>query len=143
MRLAGPLVLGASLLNACAVGPNFKAPPAPTPASFLPPDKALPQATASAPVGGGEAQRFVTGRDIPGEWWTLFQSAELNALVEAALKNNPTLESAQAALRQANENLAARAARSIRASAAPIRRSVPPSLSRRSAYRRNGSLLYI
>jgi NodT family efflux transporter outer membrane factor (OMF) lipoprotein len=45
--------------------------------------------------------------DIPGQWWTLFQSAELNALIERALKNSPTLEAAQAALRQANETVAA------------------------------------
>jgi len=37
----------------------------------------------------------------------LFKSAELNALIERALANSPTLEAAQAALRQANENLAA------------------------------------
>jgi NodT family efflux transporter outer membrane factor (OMF) lipoprotein len=45
--------------------------------------------------------------DIPGQWWTLFQSAELNQLIERALKNNPTLQAAQASLRQANENVAA------------------------------------
>jgi NodT family efflux transporter outer membrane factor (OMF) lipoprotein len=67
----------------------------------------LPAATAAAPLPGGEAQRFVDGLDIPGQWWTLFKSAELNALIERALANNPTLEAAQAALRQANENTAA------------------------------------
>ncbi len=45
--------------------------------------------------------------DIPGQWWTLFQSAELNALIERALAHSPTLEAAQAALREANENVAA------------------------------------
>jgi NodT family efflux transporter outer membrane factor (OMF) lipoprotein len=45
--------------------------------------------------------------DIPGQWWTLFQSAQLNALIERALKNSPTLQAAQAALRQANEIAAA------------------------------------
>jgi NodT family efflux transporter outer membrane factor (OMF) lipoprotein len=37
----------------------------------------------------------------------LFKSAELNALIERALANSPTLEAAQAALRQANETTAA------------------------------------
>lgn len=105
--IAGLGVLIACLLSACAVGPNFKPPPPPTPAGFVPADKALPAGTASAPLAGGESQRFVDGRDIPGEWWTLFESPELTSLVETALKNNPNLESAQAALRQANENLAA------------------------------------
>src|ERR1019366_4087201 len=35
------------------------------------------------------------------------QSTELNQLIDRALKNNPTLQAAQASLRQANENLAA------------------------------------
>jgi NodT family efflux transporter outer membrane factor (OMF) lipoprotein len=55
----------------------------------------------------GHAQRFVEGLDIPGQWWTLFQSAQLNALIERGLKNSPTLEAAGAVLRQANETLAA------------------------------------
>ena len=61
--------------------------------------------TASAPVAGGEAQHFVQGLDIPGQWWTLFRSPALNALVEQAIAANPTLPAAQAALRQARENV--------------------------------------
>jgi NodT family efflux transporter outer membrane factor (OMF) lipoprotein len=98
--------LAALALSACAVGPNYKAPPAPQTSGFVPPGS-LPAATSSAPLPGGEAQRFVDGLDIPGQWWTLFKSAELNALIERALANSPTLEAAQAALRQANENTAA------------------------------------
>ena len=45
--------------------------------------------------------------DIPGQWWTLFQSPELNELVTRALRNNPDLRAAQAALRQAEENVKA------------------------------------
>jgi NodT family efflux transporter outer membrane factor (OMF) lipoprotein len=99
-------VLAAGILAGCAVGPNFKTPAPPTTAGYGPAGQ-LPPATASAPAPGGAAQRFVDGLDIPGQWWTLFQSAELNALIERALANSPTLEAAQAALRQANENLAA------------------------------------
>jgi NodT family efflux transporter outer membrane factor (OMF) lipoprotein len=104
-RMTGGLALAAALLVACAVGPNFKPPAAPRNTGYLPADP--PEATASAPVAGGEAQRFAAAQDIPGQWWTLFQSPEMNALLEEALKHNPTLEAAQAALRQANENLAA------------------------------------
>jgi NodT family efflux transporter outer membrane factor (OMF) lipoprotein len=43
--------------------------------------------------------------DIPGQWWTLFHSPPLNSLVEQSLKANPSLEAAQAALRQAQENV--------------------------------------
>jgi len=100
-------VLFALGLVGCAVGPDFKAPSAPANAGFSPAGTPLAPATAAAPIPGGDAQRFVDGLDIPGQWWTLFQSAELNALIELALKQNPTLESAQAALRQANESVAA------------------------------------
>src|SRR3984957_13503638 len=94
------------LLAACAVGPNFKAPPAPQNAGFVPPGQ-MPAATTATDTAGGPAQRFVDGMDIPGQWWTLFQSAELNALIDRALANSPTLQAAQAALRQANELAAA------------------------------------
>jgi NodT family efflux transporter outer membrane factor (OMF) lipoprotein len=99
-------LLTACLLAACKVGPNFKPPPAPATSGFVPVGS-LPEVTATAPLVGGEAQRFVDGLDIPGQWWTLFKSVELNALIERALANSPTLEAAQAALRQANETTAA------------------------------------
>ena len=44
---------------------------------------------------------------MPRNWWTLFGSAELNALVNEALRANPNVLAAQAALRQALENTAA------------------------------------
>jgi NodT family efflux transporter outer membrane factor (OMF) lipoprotein len=94
------------VLCACAVGPNFKPPAPPTGPGFVPTERRVP-ATSASPLPGGEAQRFVDGLDIPGQWWTLFQSPELNALIEQALRHSPTLEAAQAALRQANENVAA------------------------------------
>ncbi|MDP8985577.1 MAG: efflux transporter outer membrane subunit [Pseudomonadota bacterium] len=99
-------VLTVLALCACAVGPNYKPPAAPPGAGFVPPG-ALPSTTVSAPLPGGEAQRFVDGLDIPGQWWTLFRSPELNALIERGIAHNPTLEAAQAALREANENVAA------------------------------------
>ncbi len=106
LAAAGMAIVTVALLSACAVGPNFKPPAAPRDAAFLPADQVAHE-TAAAPLPGGQAQRFVDGMDIPGQWWTLFQSAPLNALIERALKNSPTLEAAQAALRQANETAAA------------------------------------
>jgi NodT family efflux transporter outer membrane factor (OMF) lipoprotein len=96
----------AAILSACAVGPNFKAPEAPHGAGFAPAGQ-IKSETAAAPGRGGEAQRFVDGMDIPAQWWTLFQSPPLNALIDRALSNSPTLRAAQAALRQANEIAAA------------------------------------
>jgi NodT family efflux transporter outer membrane factor (OMF) lipoprotein len=108
MHLSKPSLIAtvAFVLTACAVGPNFKPPAAPDTRGFVPAG-ALPATTTSAPLPGGEAQRFVDGLDIPGQWWTLFKSAELNALIDRGLANSPTLEAAQAALRQANETMAA------------------------------------
>ena len=71
----------ASLLAGCAVGPNFKAPEAPHSTGFAPAGQIAP-ATTAAPLPGGEAQHFVDGLDIPGQWWTLFQSTQLNALTK-------------------------------------------------------------
>jgi NodT family efflux transporter outer membrane factor (OMF) lipoprotein len=101
--LAGFLI---GTVAGCAVGPNFRPPEAPAGGAFMPAGR-LPAVTASAPLPGGEAQRFVDGLDIPGQWWTLFRSAQLNGLIARALAHSPTLEAAQAALRQANENVAA------------------------------------
>jgi NodT family efflux transporter outer membrane factor (OMF) lipoprotein len=90
------------------VGPNFK-PPAPPAASSY--GSASRQAeTASVEGAGGNAQHFVTGMDIPREWWTLFQSPKLSGLVEQALKANPNVAAAEAALRQAHELYAAQRA---------------------------------
>jgi len=92
-------------LAGCAVGPNFKKPAAPTVHDYTPgPVSTTCGATNAA---GGEAQRFVTGRDIAGDWWTLFHSKPLNALVERSLKANPNLKAAQAALTAARENVKA------------------------------------
>src|SRR5262249_501462 len=64
----------------------------------------LSTGTASAPVAGGEAQKFVTNMRIPDQWWTLFRSRELNGLIERSIKSNPGLEQAISALRVAEEN---------------------------------------
>jgi len=95
---ASTLVL---MLAGCAVGPDFRQPAAPSITSLTP--APLPAATAAAPGPAGSPQRFVQGLDIPGQWWTLYRSPALNALIERALQANPDLQSAQAALRAARE----------------------------------------
>jgi NodT family efflux transporter outer membrane factor (OMF) lipoprotein len=96
--------IGAVLfLAGCAVGPDFEQPAAPDVSGYT--AQPLPQQTASADVKGGEAERFVQDLDIPGQWWILFHSEALNRLVEEALKRNPTLPAAEAALRQAWEEV--------------------------------------
>ena len=104
MRVAATAALACGavlLLSNCAVGPRYRTPQAPVNAGYAP--APLPETTASVAVPGGEAQRLVLGGDIPFQWWELFQCAALNALIERALKANPSLPAAQAALRQARE----------------------------------------
>ena len=94
-----------TLLTSCAVGPNFKKPAAPQVNSYTP---SPPSTTSSSTnVAGGETQHFVAGQDIPGEWWKLFHSKPLNALIERSLQANPGLKAAQAALAVARENVLA------------------------------------
>jgi NodT family efflux transporter outer membrane factor (OMF) lipoprotein len=88
-------------IAACAVGPNFKRPPPPAAADYG--SAPVQGQTAEAEGAGGNAQHFVAGMDIPGQWWTLFQSPKLDDLVQQSLKANPDVGAAQAALRQAHE----------------------------------------
>ncbi len=98
-------LLALTLLAGCTVGPDFKRPAAPDVSGYT----ARPPATtaSSAQVAGGAAQRFASGGDIPADWWTLFHSKPLNALIEQSLKHNPDLKAAQAALTVAHENVLA------------------------------------
>ena len=106
-----PLIL-AAMLAGCTVGPNFKTPAAPGNPRFT--EAPLPIKTVSAassagmgPNGvgpNGVSQEFGVARDIPGEWWALFQPPQITALVAQALKANPDIAAAQATLRQAREN---------------------------------------
>jgi NodT family efflux transporter outer membrane factor (OMF) lipoprotein len=98
LRLAIAVLIAS--LTACAVGPNFKRPATPPAAGYG--SASTPGQTASAETAAGSAQRFVAGMDIPSQWWTLFQSPNLDHLIEQALKANPDVGAAQAALRQSH-----------------------------------------
>ena len=94
---AGRVLLGIGVgasLAACAVGPDYQRPSAPTVQDYT--AAPLSQITAAAPGPGGNPQQFVRDMDIPGQWWTLFHSAPLNALIDDALKHNADAEAAQA-----------------------------------------------
>ena len=90
-----------NLLVGCAVGPDFKPPAPPQVSRYI--AQQTPAHTANANDAGGGSQHFVDGGDIPGDWWTLFHSPQLNALIAQALAHNPDLQAAQAALRVARE----------------------------------------
>src|SRR5512134_3394244 len=96
------IALVAAALAGCAVGPDFRRPDPPAVSSYT--AEALPDNTAAAPVPGGGSQRFVSGEDIPSQWWSLFRSTDLDRLIRQALSDSPTLAAAQATLRVAEEN---------------------------------------
>jgi NodT family efflux transporter outer membrane factor (OMF) lipoprotein len=90
----------AALLAGCAVGPDFKEPAPPAGDRYVP---------GPAPADS-DAQRFIAGQPVRERWWTAFGSAALDELVAQAFAANPSLASADAALRAARENyFAARA----------------------------------
>jgi len=89
----------AALLVACTVGPDFRRPDPPAVAGY----------TAGPPPAAPGMPKLVVQRDIPAEWWAVFRSPALDALVRRALAGNPTLDEAKARLTQAQELRTARA----------------------------------
>lgn len=105
LRIFGRLVpvTAACLLASCAVGPNYKRPTTPAAERYTP--APLPPATAVAAGVAGAAQVFSPTHDISAQWWTLFRSPELSALIERAYAANPTIDAAVATLKQTQENV--------------------------------------
>lgn len=103
-RLASLLVLG-MFLSGCMVGPNFHTPPAPDVKTYT--AKPLPHQTVKTPgmANAGKPQLYVYNRDLPADWWRVFQSPEIDELVRRGMMNNQNLAAAQAALRVAQETL--------------------------------------
>ncbi len=105
---AGWSLLAAALLAGCTtVGPDFKNPAPPKVAAYT--AGALPAATASAPGTLGGAQHFAGSATVSEQWWTAFGSPRLDDLIQQALANSPSLQAAQATLRQARETYRAQA----------------------------------
>jgi len=98
-----PALAAVMLLTSCAVGPDFRSPAAPEVNRYT--KEPLEARTSSTDAPTGQTQHFVQGRDIPQDWWTLFKSPQLTALVGRSLKNNPSLQSAIATLRSAKESV--------------------------------------
>jgi len=76
------------LLAGCAVGPNFKRPAAPDVNGYTPAPLSTTEGVTN--VLGGEPQRFLSGTNIPGEWWTLFTKGYVSRLDVAAQESQLT-----------------------------------------------------
>ncbi len=96
------IALLAPLLAGCAVGPDFERPAAPAAQNFGPTAPTTPTATAEQ-----VAQSFDPHAELSDQWWRAYNSPALDALVTQALADNPGLDAAQAALRQASALTAA------------------------------------
>ncbi|MGO8755103.1 MAG: efflux transporter outer membrane subunit [Gallionellaceae bacterium] len=98
------ILYGISLLlfSGCTAGPDFARPAAPSVDHY----NHGPDPSETAPVDG-QTQRFKQGMGPVANWWNLFNSKQLDAVVAEGLANNPGLEAAQASLRQSNDNLQA------------------------------------
>jgi NodT family efflux transporter outer membrane factor (OMF) lipoprotein len=86
--------LAALLCSCAAVGPDF-ATPAPPPASAY-----------TAPGEAAPAQAAV-GAALAADWWSLFRSPEIDAVVKEAAAGNPSLQAARERLGQARETVLA------------------------------------
>ena len=74
----------AILLSSCAVGPDFVQAAAPDVDRYT--REPLASRTSSTDTPLGQPQHFAPGRDVPPEWWALFRSPALNALVQRSLE---------------------------------------------------------
>ena len=101
------VMLWAVGLAGCAAGPDFKPPAPPVVQNYT--AAKLPARTAAARGALGGAQRFIMQAPTSAAWWQQFGSSKLNTLIERALQSSPTLEAAQATLRQAQQTYAAQA----------------------------------
>ena len=105
MKRAALCMVMAAMLAACSVDP-VQPPQVPAVSQYTASPVVLPGVATDGT--GAQAQRFTPGQDMPALWWTLFKSPALDALVRQALQQSPTLERANARLRQAQEEFEAR-----------------------------------
>jgi multidrug efflux system outer membrane protein len=83
MQLSSAL-LCVTLLSACAVGPDYKAP-----------------ATDAGPAFANAAHPEFSAKGVEVAWWKLFDDKDLNELVDQTVQHNRDLQTARANLREA------------------------------------------
>src|SRR3984893_15767299 len=82
----------------CSVGPNFARPTAPSTARYTGDTLRGEEVSASDTV-----QHIALGREIEGNWWTLFRSDAIDQIVTQAVNHNRSLAASMATLAQAQE----------------------------------------
>ncbi|PMS31752.1 NodT family efflux transporter outer membrane factor (OMF) lipoprotein [Trinickia symbiotica] len=98
----------AFVVAACSFGPSGDPPAMPSPAHY----GAGPQPARTA-TAGGVAQQFDIGAEPVPQWWRLYRSEALDALVEEGLRSSPTLAATEKSLAAAHEQLRAQIGSSL------------------------------
>lgn len=103
-RLVGMAAAGL-LLGACAVGPDYQAPAAPEDTAYdvnpeTAGDTGEPEADDSAAIA---SQAFDTAARVRADWYRVFESKRLDALIQQAIEDSPTLAAGQARIKAARE----------------------------------------
>jgi NodT family efflux transporter outer membrane factor (OMF) lipoprotein len=83
-------------LGACSVGPDFKRPDPPAAERYT-------SDTPSVEITSAATQHVALGKEIEGDWWSLFGSQSIDGIVQQALEHNRTLEAAAQTLAQSHE----------------------------------------
>ncbi len=102
-KLASISGITAMLLTGCTVGPDFRAPEPPSIGGYT--ASPMPKQTVATTVKDGKSQRLDFTRKLSAEWWKMFRSPELDALIKQGIAKNPSLTAAEAAVTEARENL--------------------------------------
>jgi NodT family efflux transporter outer membrane factor (OMF) lipoprotein len=100
-------MLAVATAGCTTVGPNFKAPAAPSTAGYTAPGE---RTVADANPGPSAPRQTVAlGEKVTADWWRLFQSPDIDGLVKQAIAGSPTLDAAKARLSAAREEVKAAA----------------------------------
>ncbi len=102
MKMLTPTLtcLATLALAGCAMGPTGEPPAMPKPDHY-----GAREQPAQSVAADGVAQQFVTGAHPVPQWWTLYGSDALDALVSEGLANSPNLAAADHTLQGAREQL--------------------------------------
>lgn len=101
MRLASLLAVAVPFAG-CLVGPSFERSPPPNVTRYT-----AGAGSATTVEAAGQAQHFTEGKRVEADWWRLFGSKEVDALVADTIAGNPSLDAARASLRRSQANLRA------------------------------------
>jgi NodT family efflux transporter outer membrane factor (OMF) lipoprotein len=104
-RIAVTMSVTAAVCIGCVGGePHPPAPPESAPTYSSPDEAAAPRVD---PAQSVVEQTLAPAESVPGRWWTLFQSPQLDRLVDEAAAGSPTLEAARTRLLAEQETLRA------------------------------------